>query len=155
VNLSPEKLFVIGILALLVLGPNKLPEVARSAGKLLADLRRMSGALQSELKGALTEPQQALAHAVDEFGIKDLRSSMRDTLTSVSGVAAAVTGSPAAPAAPPPPALSAPGSTAPGSAVAGVTSPPANPAPAPDPPASFRSAGPSVASPVPDDPSFN
>jgi sec-independent protein translocase protein TatB len=131
VNISPEKLIVIGILALLILGPNRLPEVARQAGKLLSDLRRMSGSLQTELKGALTEPQQALAHAVDEFGIKDLRSSMRDTITSVGGVAAAVTGTPAAPAPLTPPA----------------------PAPHALPPAA--AVVPRATVPVPDDPSFN
>ncbi|MCU4184672.1 twin-arginine translocase TatA/TatE family subunit [Acidiferrimicrobium sp. IK] len=75
-NLDPEKLLVIGIFALVVLGPNRLPDAARSAGRLIAQLRRMSGSLQSEVRDALAEPRQALQHAVDEFGISEVRSSM-------------------------------------------------------------------------------
>lgn len=79
-NLDPEKLLMIGIVALLVLGPNRLPGAARSVGKMVAQLRRMSGSFQSEVRDALAEPRQALQHAVDEFGISEARSSM----TSIS-----------------------------------------------------------------------
>ena len=75
-NLDPEKLLVIGILALVVLGPNRLPGAARSLGRVIGQLRRMSGSLQSEVSEALAEPRQALQHAMDEFGIGEVRSSV-------------------------------------------------------------------------------
>lgn len=87
-NISPEKLLVIAVLALLVLGPNRLPAAARSAGRALAELRRLSSGLQGELREALAEPQEALQHAVDEFGVRDLRSAVR---SPVKAIAAAVT----------------------------------------------------------------
>jgi sec-independent protein translocase protein TatB len=94
VNFSPEKLFLVGIIALLVLGPNRLPQAARTLGKLLADFRRVSASLQSEVTAAIGEPRDALNQAVGEFGIGDLRNSIRSTITD------AVTGAPARPAAP-------------------------------------------------------
>jgi sec-independent protein translocase protein TatA len=45
VNIGPLELLVIGIIALLVLGPKRLPEAARSLGK---GVREMKDALQSK-----------------------------------------------------------------------------------------------------------
>lgn len=41
-GIGPIELVVILILALIVFGPNKLPEIARSLGKALTELRRTS-----------------------------------------------------------------------------------------------------------------
>lgn len=57
-NLGAEKLLVIFFIALLVVGPDKLPDLARKAGRALGDLRRMSGGFQDELRRALDEPLQ-------------------------------------------------------------------------------------------------
>ncbi len=75
-NLDPEKLLMIGVLALIVLGPNRIPDAARTVGRVLGQFRKMSGSFQSELRDALAEPRQVLQHAVDEFGITEVRSSM-------------------------------------------------------------------------------
>jgi TatA/E family protein of Tat protein translocase len=50
----PE-LLVILVVALLVLGPKKLPDVARALGRGMAEFRRAS----SELRSTLNEPIQA------------------------------------------------------------------------------------------------
>ena len=34
-NFSPEKLFLVGLIALVVLGPNRLPQAARTLGRLV------------------------------------------------------------------------------------------------------------------------
>jgi sec-independent protein translocase protein TatB len=57
-NLGAEKILVIFFIALLVVGPDKLPDLARKAGRALGDLRRMSGGFQDELRRALDEPLQ-------------------------------------------------------------------------------------------------
>jgi sec-independent protein translocase protein TatB len=80
-NFSPEKLFLLGILALVVLGPHRLPQAARTLGRLVAEARRVSGSFQTEVREALTEPRDALSHAVGDLGLTDLRSSVRDTVT--------------------------------------------------------------------------
>jgi sec-independent protein translocase protein TatA len=45
VNIGPLELLVLGIIALLVLGPKRLPEAARSLGK---GVREMRNALQDK-----------------------------------------------------------------------------------------------------------
>jgi len=47
----PE-LLVILVVALIVLGPQRLPEVARALGKALAEFRRATGDLSEELSNA-------------------------------------------------------------------------------------------------------
>jgi sec-independent protein translocase protein TatB len=68
-DLSPEKLLLIGIIALLVLGPDRLPGAARSLGRLVHQLRAMSGNLQSEMSDALAEPRKIIDDAVGEMGL--------------------------------------------------------------------------------------
>lgn len=88
-NFSPEKLLVIGMLALLVLGPNRLPTAARSVGRVVGQLRRMSGSLQSEMRDVLAEPRQALQHAVAEFGLDDVKLPLHDTFAPAPAAPAA------------------------------------------------------------------
>ncbi|MFI5316157.1 MAG: twin-arginine translocase TatA/TatE family subunit [Myxococcota bacterium] len=54
----PE-LIVIMVIALLVLGPKRLPEVARSLGKGMAEFRRASSEFQRTLSASLEEPPPA------------------------------------------------------------------------------------------------
>ena len=55
-NVGGGELLVILIVALVVLGPAKLPEVARQVGGMARELRRMSASFQAEMKSALDEP---------------------------------------------------------------------------------------------------
>ncbi|MEZ4219086.1 MAG: twin-arginine translocase TatA/TatE family subunit [Myxococcota bacterium] len=48
-GIGPQELIVILIVALLVLGPKRLPEIARSLGKGLAEFRRASSDLRQSL----------------------------------------------------------------------------------------------------------
>ncbi len=50
--LSPEKLILVLAIALVVLGPKKLPEVAKSLGRGLQEFRRASDSLRDEVKSA-------------------------------------------------------------------------------------------------------
>lgn len=56
-NVGTPELLVILLIALIVLGPNKLPEAARKIGEAMGELRRMSNGLQEELRGALDVPK--------------------------------------------------------------------------------------------------
>ena len=48
----PE-LMVIFLVALLVLGPDKLPGAARQAGKAIAEFKRITAGFEDEIRGAL------------------------------------------------------------------------------------------------------
>jgi sec-independent protein translocase protein TatB len=55
-NLGTGEVLVILVVALLVLGPDKLPGAARQVGRWLGELRRLSSGFQAELRDALQEP---------------------------------------------------------------------------------------------------
>ena len=82
-NFSPEKLLLVAIIALVVLGPSRLPQAARTLGRALAEVRKVSGSFQAEVRDAIAEPRDALSNAVGELGLRDLRTSVRDTVTGV------------------------------------------------------------------------
>lgn len=50
------EILVILVVALLVLGPTKLPEAARSIGKAMAEFRRLSSGFESEVRDAFAAP---------------------------------------------------------------------------------------------------
>jgi sec-independent protein translocase protein TatB len=52
-NVGPEKLMVVLLVALIVLGPDKLPNAARQIGRYLSDFRRISQGFQQELRSAI------------------------------------------------------------------------------------------------------
>ncbi len=68
-DLSPEKILLIGVIALMVLGPDRLPKAARGLGKALHQMRTMTGSLQTEVRDAMAEPRQALNDAVGDMGL--------------------------------------------------------------------------------------
>ena len=59
-NLQGSEIIVILLLALVVLGPEKLPEAVRKFTQTYAELKKMSTGFQSELKSALDEPMREM-----------------------------------------------------------------------------------------------
>lgn len=56
---SPEKILLIAAVALLFIGPKRLPQIGRSVGRWLGDLRRATGGMADELKEGLAETPPA------------------------------------------------------------------------------------------------
>ena len=54
-NVGTGELLVILLIALIVLGPDKLPDAARKMGNIVGELRRMSGGFQAEMRHAMDE----------------------------------------------------------------------------------------------------
>ena len=52
-NVGGGELLVIMLIALIVLGPQRLPDAAKQVGRVVGDLRRISSGFQQELKDAL------------------------------------------------------------------------------------------------------
>lgn len=58
-SLGPAEILVILVVALIVLGPKKLPEAGRQVGKAIAEVRKWSQGFQDEIKGAMDpEPKR-------------------------------------------------------------------------------------------------
>ncbi len=64
-DLSFWKLIVLGVIALVVFGPERLPAMAAQAGRMLRELRRMA-------EGATSELQESLGPEFSQFDITDL-----------------------------------------------------------------------------------
>jgi Tat protein translocase TatB subunit len=53
-NIGGPEIIIVLIVALLVLGPNRLPQAARSMGKAMAEFRKVTGGLQAEMRDAMS-----------------------------------------------------------------------------------------------------
>jgi sec-independent protein translocase protein TatB len=134
---SPEKILLLAILALVVLGPSRLPQAARTAGKWVAELRKLTTRFQEEVSGVLGDPKDALTSAVG-----DLRNEVGGWRNEMVGLGRSIT-------------------TAPGAGAPAVTSEPVTSTYLPSTPWN-GSVSPAVGSPglpalppAPDDPSLN
>ena len=54
-SLGPAEILVVLVIALLVFGPNKMPEIARQVGKGFREFRRVQQHLKSELRDVVAE----------------------------------------------------------------------------------------------------
>jgi sec-independent protein translocase protein TatB len=88
--LSPAKLLVILVVALIVLGPEKLPRMARQIGGLWSDFRKFRERLESDVRGsfpdlpstdritqAVRSPLSFLDSLADTHASDEVRSSTR------------------------------------------------------------------------------
>lgn len=65
-SLSPAKVLVVLVVALIVLGPEKLPDVARQVGAMWGDLRKWRSRIESEVRGTFPDlpPTHEVVQAV-------------------------------------------------------------------------------------------
>ena len=71
-NLGAAELITLAVLALLIFGPRKLPEIARSAGRAMRELRSVTQDLRQELEAGLNETEDTKpARSVDNRPISD------------------------------------------------------------------------------------
>ena len=54
-SLGPAEILVILVVALLVFGPNKMPDMARQAGRAFREFRRVQHHLRSEISSAVSD----------------------------------------------------------------------------------------------------
>jgi sec-independent protein translocase protein TatB len=64
-NLSGSEVIFLVLIALVVLGPDKLPDAMRKAGKAYADFKKMTTGFQNEMKSVLDEPMRELRETAD------------------------------------------------------------------------------------------
>lgn len=54
-NVGPGEVLLIAVLALLIFGPKRLPEIARTAGRALREFRKITAEVTSELRSELDD----------------------------------------------------------------------------------------------------
>jgi TatA/E family protein of Tat protein translocase len=72
VSVSLAEILTIALIILIVFGPRRLPELARTAGRLLRDLRAATAELRASLEAEVTAAETAL---------DDVRRSLGPTVT--------------------------------------------------------------------------
>ena len=85
-SIGPAELILIFVVALLVFGPKKLPEIGRSVGKALREFKKTS----DEIKGRIEEEIEA-SELKDirkdiQSGVDDLRSSVTKVASDIASV---------------------------------------------------------------------
>jgi sec-independent protein translocase protein TatB len=65
-DIGPEKLLFVLTIALAVLGPERIPHVARGLGRARAEIRRLTSDIHPDALQALSNPRGALLDAVTE-----------------------------------------------------------------------------------------
>jgi sec-independent protein translocase protein TatB len=114
-DISWGKLVIIGVVALLVIGPKELPAVLRQLGQAMAKIRRMAAEFQGQFQEAMREAEMAdlkkqfddttsaIKSTFDTTDIKnELEKMIQDPVPSTPGAETAATTPPSDPAAPPP-----------------------------------------------------
>ena len=85
-SIGPAELILIFVIALLVFGPKKLPEIGRSVGKALREFKKTS----DEIKGRIEEEIEA-SELKDirkdiQSGVDDLRSSVTKVASDITNI---------------------------------------------------------------------
>src|SRR6185369_4504905 len=108
-DISWGKLVIIGVVALLVIGPKELPGVLRMLGQYMGKMRRMASEFQGQFNEAMREAEMAdlkkqfdettsgIQSALDPTGFKTDLEKMIDPMASTVAEASA----PSTPATPP------------------------------------------------------
>ena len=78
-NLGWAEIAVIMVVALVVLGPEKLPGAARQIGNIIRQFRRISTGFQQELQNALDEPVEAEARRRGELAVEQNKQGSEPT----------------------------------------------------------------------------
>ncbi|MBO0691587.1 MAG: twin-arginine translocase TatA/TatE family subunit [Acidimicrobiaceae bacterium] len=82
-DISPEKIVVVLVIALVVLGPGRLAEAARALGRARAQLRKWSATLPPDTAKIVRNPRSALLDALAEprQAIADTAEAARQSMT--------------------------------------------------------------------------
>lgn len=80
-----SELAIIGVIAIVVVGPKDLPKLMRSAGKAAAQARRMADEFRGQMSEALRDTElDDLRKSVDEIRSLDPRSMIRDEVAKLA-----------------------------------------------------------------------
>ncbi|MCX6522816.1 MAG: twin-arginine translocase TatA/TatE family subunit [Actinobacteria bacterium] len=88
-NFSGSEIVFLLLLALIILGPEKLPEAIRKFGQTYAEFKKVTTGFQSELKQALDEPMREMRETADMFkqaATFDVTSPLEEAAASLKSI---------------------------------------------------------------------
>jgi sec-independent protein translocase protein TatB len=114
-GMSMTEIVIIAVLALVLLGPDRLPEAAKTIGKTVKDLRKVSEGLKDQIESELYKAERSIDKAINAPDVPPVASAAMAatvrqsapapiaTAENVPGLEAALVDATPAPAAPPAP----------------------------------------------------
>lgn len=86
-NIGGAELLVILLVALLVLGPDKLPQAARQVGRAVGEFQRIAGGFRDEIRSALDGEEDAAGRAgkVDDAGHRSTTARAPEPSSTADG----------------------------------------------------------------------
>ncbi|GLP97438.1 Sec-independent protein translocase protein TatB [Paraferrimonas sedimenticola] len=85
------ELLIIAVLALIVLGPERLPTAVRSISRTLGSIKRMASSVKSELESELKlEQLHSDLKKAENKGLKDLSPDLQNSLDELKSAAQSV-----------------------------------------------------------------
>lgn len=80
-SLGTQELILIGIVALIFLGPRRLPEMARKLGKIMADLKKTSGEFRETWEREVDFEDETKALKLDSISIAAIENELESEKT--------------------------------------------------------------------------
>ena len=74
-QIGPMEILVILVIALLIFGPNKLPEMARTVGRGVREVRRFQRMVQGELEDVMSEPDPSASQSTTARETKSVETA--------------------------------------------------------------------------------
>jgi sec-independent protein translocase protein TatB len=87
-DMSFGELLVIGVVALVVIGPKKLPGVARTAGRMIGRMQRYVAEVKSEVQREMDLEELRKLQGTVQDAAKSVESSMRENMDGINQEAA-------------------------------------------------------------------
>jgi sec-independent protein translocase protein TatB len=81
-DLTSSKLLILGVVALIVVGPKELPFLLRTIGKYMAMIRRQANEFRSQFDEAMREAELDIRKDVENVA-RDAENSLKDATASV------------------------------------------------------------------------
>jgi sec-independent protein translocase protein TatB len=96
-GMGPTEILLIVVLALIVFGPARLPEIMGQVGRAIADFRRATSALSDEFNRTIQSELNETKQVVEETRavLNDARSTVTQTHAAVTSAVAVSSGTPA------------------------------------------------------------
>ncbi|HPW16857.1 MAG TPA: Sec-independent protein translocase protein TatB [Candidatus Aminicenantes bacterium] len=85
-SIGPAELVLIFVVALLVFGPKKLPEIGRSVGKALRELKRTSDEIKGRIEEEIEASELKDVRRDIQSGVDDLRAGVTEIATGLTRV---------------------------------------------------------------------
>ena len=81
-NIGTQELILIGIVALIFLGPRRMPEVARKIGKLMSDFRNMTSEFKSTWEREVNFEEEERALRTGDLPTQPAARAQNDSISS-------------------------------------------------------------------------